>query len=150
MLTHHTMWPLFFEHLISITWACSVTVVLAAYSLDMVMAIYHYLVATFIDSSVVLVDLENSQDIAGTLTTLLPEFSGIIIGTTCMLQMLLSMLLDSRYDQKLMRYYIWIIWYPLGFWIINMLTIIVAIPKTLYRKSGKRARWVSPDRGIGK
>jgi biofilm PGA synthesis N-glycosyltransferase PgaC len=101
----------------------------------------------FIDP--VLIDSSVAQTTAESLTTLLPEFSGVIIGTTCMLQMLLSMLLDSRYDRKLMRYYIWIIWYPLGFWIINMLTIIVAIPKTLFRKKGKRARWVSPDRGIG-
>ncbi len=108
-------------------------------------AIYHS-VAVFIDP--VLIDSSVAQTTAESLTTLLPEFSGVIIGTTCMLQMLLSMLLDSRYDRKLMRYYIWIIWYPLGFWIINMLTIIVAIPKTLLRKRGKRARWVSPDRGI--
>jgi biofilm PGA synthesis N-glycosyltransferase PgaC len=139
------MWPLFFEHLISIVWACSVTLVLTAYLLDIVVAIYHS-VAVFIDP--VLIDSSVAQTTAESLTTLLPEFSGVIIGTTCMLQMLLSMLLDSRYDRKLMRYYIWIIWYPLGFWIINMLTIIVAIPKTLLRKRGKRARWVSPDRGI--
>jgi poly-beta-1,6-N-acetyl-D-glucosamine synthase len=62
--------------------------------------------------------------------------------------MLLSLLMDSRYDHQLLRYYVWTIWYPFGFWIVNMLTIIVAIPKTIFRKRGLRARWVSPDRGF--
>lgn len=83
------------------------------------------------------------------MTTLLPEFSGVIIGTTCLLQMLLSMLLDHKYDHRLLRYYVWAIWYPFGFWIVNMLTIMAALPITLLRESGKRARWVSPDRGVG-
>jgi len=62
--------------------------------------------------------------------------------------MLLSLLLDRRYDHRLLSNYVWMIWYPFGLWMVNMLTIIVAIPKTLLRKRGLRARWVSPDRGI--
>ena len=134
----YPVWPLFFEHILSVLWACSVTVVLASYCLDLITFIYHIasatpaIAATSVDS----------------LTSLLPEYSGVIIGTTCLLQMLISLLLDCQYDHQLMRYYVWTIWYPFGFWLVNMLTIIVAIPKILFRKRGMRARWVSPDRGV--
>ena len=33
------------------------------------------------------------------------------------------------------------------FWILAMLTTVVALPKTIF-KTQKRARWVSPDRGF--
>lgn len=46
---------------------------------------------------------------------LLPEYSGMIIGTTCLLQTLINLLLDCQYDHHLMCYYAWTIWCPLGF-----------------------------------
>ena len=141
----YPIWPLFFEHILSVLWACSVTVVLATYCLDLVSFIYHSTASSVATTPTTPLNAATSVD---SLTSLLPEYSGVIIGTTCLLQMLVSLLLDCRYDHQLMRYYIWTIWYPFGFWIVNMLTIIVAIPKTLLRKRGLRARWVSPDRGI--
>lgn len=104
--------------------------VLVSYYLDLITFIYNItsttpaIAATSMDS----------------LTSLLPEYSGVIIGTTCLLKILISLLLDCQYDHQLMRYYVWIIWRPLGFWLVNMLTIIVAIPKILFRKRGMRAR----------
>ncbi|HHP7914397.1 TPA: poly-beta-1,6 N-acetyl-D-glucosamine synthase, partial [Acinetobacter baumannii] len=44
--------------------------------------------------------------------------------------------------------YFWMIWYPLVFWLITISATIVAFPKVLRRGDEKRARWVSPDRGI--
>jgi poly-beta-1,6-N-acetyl-D-glucosamine synthase len=143
----YPVWPLFFEHILSVLWACSVTVVLASYCVDLLIFVYHG-VSTALTTSATSVTAVGTTTSVGSMTTLLPEYSGVIIGTTCLLQMLLSMLLDRRYDHQLLRYYVWTIWYPFGFWLVNMLTIIVAIPKTLVRKRGLRARWVSPDRGI--
>jgi biofilm PGA synthesis N-glycosyltransferase PgaC len=144
----YPVWPLFFEHILSIIWACSVTAVLAAYCVDLLNFGYHALLApsTIVTTTITTTNTNTVQS----MTSLLPEYSGVIIGTTCLLQMLLSMLLDYRYDQQLLRYYVWTIWYPFGFWLVNMFTIIVAIPKVLLRKTGLRARWVSPDRGITK
>jgi biofilm PGA synthesis N-glycosyltransferase PgaC len=153
-----SMWPLMCEHIISIVWACSVATVLAVYVFDWMMPFYHAVTSMVagvlnpvpgsvsVDMSVGSLD---SESMASSLTTLLPEFSGVIIGTTCLLQILVSLLLDRGYDHKLMRNYAWIIWYPLGFWMVNMLTILTALPKMLIRQSNMRARWVSPDRGIG-
>ena len=67
---------------------------------------------------------------------------------TCILQMLLSLWIDRRYDRDLMRYFAGTIWYPIAFWTITMATTVVALPTALIRRRGKRAVWTSPDRGV--
>jgi poly-beta-1,6-N-acetyl-D-glucosamine synthase len=79
---------------------------------------------------------------------LIPSGSGMILGATCLLQFALSKWLDSRYDHGLGRNYYWMVWYPVVFWAINIASTIVAYPKVLLRRTGQRARWISPDRGI--
>lgn len=78
----------------------------------------------------------------------IPNGGGLFLGLTCLLQFALSKFLDSRYDRGLGRNYYWMIWYPLVFWLISITSTIVAFPKVLLRRDGKRARWVSPDRGV--
>ena len=58
------------------------------------------------------------------------------------------MLIDRHYDRHILRYHFWMIWYPLAYWMLNMLTTVVALPKVLWRETGKRAVWTSPDRGV--
>ena len=77
-----------------------------------------------------------------------PSWHGLILGTTCMLQFATSKLMDSQYDRDLGKNYFWMIWYPLAYWLINIGTTVVAFPQAVIRKKGKRARWVSPDRGV--
>ena len=78
---------------------------------------------------------------------LIPQWSGVVLGTTCLLQFAFSKWMDSHYDTGLGRNYYWMIWYPLVFWLINSAATVIAFPKALGRDAGKRARWVSPDRG---
>lgn len=81
--------------------------------------------------------------------TLLPGWNGLVLGFTCLTQFLVSLWIDRRYERN--RFggnYFWVIWYPLLYWIMSMLTAVVSLPKTLLRKRGQRARWVSPDRGL--
>lgn len=80
--------------------------------------------------------------------TILPGFSGVLIGITCMLQVAIALMMDSRYEKGLFRYYFWMIWYPVAFWVINVFITVVATPRVLLRRTGKRATWRSPDRGI--
>jgi biofilm PGA synthesis N-glycosyltransferase PgaC len=67
---------------------------------------------------------------------------------TCLLQIAVALRLDSQYDEGMGKSYYWMVWYPLAYWLLNMLTTIWAVPKTLMRKRNSRAVWVSPDRGI--
>ena len=78
----------------------------------------------------------------------LSGWSGVMVGTTCLLQISISLALDSRYEKGQLRSFFWMIWYPLAYWMFNMITTIVAVPRALARKTDKRARWISPDRGI--
>jgi biofilm PGA synthesis N-glycosyltransferase PgaC len=80
--------------------------------------------------------------------TLVPGWHGVVLGATCMLQFLLSMFLDYRYDYKLFRHSYWMIWYPFAYWMLMMCTTICSVPMVLLRERGKRAVWVSPDRGL--
>lgn len=78
----------------------------------------------------------------------LPEGTSTLLISTCLLQFILSKWLDSHYDKGLGKNYYWMIWYPIVFWLISICTTIWALPKVLFRKNEKRARWVSPDRGV--
>ncbi|MFP4639479.1 MAG: poly-beta-1,6-N-acetyl-D-glucosamine synthase [Guyparkeria sp.] len=81
---------------------------------------------------------------------IIPQWAGVILGITALLQFLVSLLIDRRYeaDRRFFRNYFWVIWYPLAFWLLSMATTVVALPKAILKRSGQRARWVSPDRGL--
>lgn len=76
------------------------------------------------------------------------RWNGALITLVCLLQFLVSLILDYRYDKKIYKIYFWVIWYPVVYWFFNALTVIVATPKALFKQMGKPAIWVSPDRGI--
>lgn len=78
----------------------------------------------------------------------LPMGTGILLGTTCLLQFSISKWMDSRYETNLAKNFYWMIWYPFIFWLITVSASIVAFPKVLLRRDEKRARWISPDRGM--
>jgi biofilm PGA synthesis N-glycosyltransferase PgaC len=82
-------------------------------------------------------------------SAVLPGWAGVLLGSTCLLQFLISLIIDSRYESKtLARYYYWMIWYPMVYWSIQAAASCVALPKALRKRRGKRAVWVSPDRGF--
>lgn len=80
--------------------------------------------------------------------TLLPGWTGVILGCTCLLQFLVSMIIDSRYERGIMKNYYWMVWYPLAYWMLNVVTTVCGFPKAFFKKKGKRAVWTSPDRGL--
>ncbi len=120
------MWPIFLEYFVSMMWA-------------------YTMMATFVLwAAGKFLDLPAALQVP----TMLPGFSGVLIGITCMLQVALALWMDSRYEKGLFRYYFWMIWYPMAFWLINVFTTVVATPRVLMRRTGQRATWRSPDRGI--
>jgi biofilm PGA synthesis N-glycosyltransferase PgaC len=119
------MWPVLMEFCISVLW--SYTMLVLGLSL---------LVSQLMDAPA-LPDLSDW----------LPSWGGALIGLTCLLQFAVSLVIDSRYEKGLSRFYFWIIWYPVAYWLISVATTIVAVPKTLLKPPGSRAVWRSPDRG---
>jgi len=119
------MLPVYLEYFASVVWAYT-----------MVLVILLWVLGLFV-----------SLPPAWRVDTLLPGWNGMVIGTTCLLQFALSMFLDSKYENGVGRYYYWMIWYPLAYWLLSVMTTLVAVPKVILR-GRRRATWISPDRGI--
>ena len=120
---HWRMWPVWIEYLASVLWAYCMFFVL-------LLGICHSL-------------LPPAWQVG-----FLPEWRGALLGVTCMVQIFVSLWIDRFYDRNLLRYFLWTVWYPLAFWTISMVTTVIALPRAVLRRTGKRAIWRSPDRGI--
>ncbi|MBR0648615.1 poly-beta-1,6 N-acetyl-D-glucosamine synthase [Roseomonas terrae] len=76
---------------------------------------------------------------------------GMILSVACLLQFAVALWIDRRHERgtgEAYRPLIWVIWYPAAFWVISAASTVAGFPKALFRRSGRRARWVSPDRGF--
>jgi biofilm PGA synthesis N-glycosyltransferase PgaC len=120
------MWPVLMEYVMSVTWA------------------YAMLVVAILWLAGLVIELPPEYRIP----SLLSGWNGVMVGTTCLMQIGVSLALDARYDQDSFKSFYWMIWYPLAYWMLNMATTIVAVPRALLRNTKRRARWNSPDRGI--
>jgi biofilm PGA synthesis N-glycosyltransferase PgaC len=120
------MWGVYLEYLFSISWAYLMTLISLLWLWGLFFPLPHGV----------------------RVTGLVPGWSGVLLGLTCLLQFVVGLVLDSRYEQGLGRYLYVMIWYPLAFWIINLLTMVVGLPKALLKKRGERAVWSGTDRGI--
>jgi poly-beta-1,6-N-acetyl-D-glucosamine synthase len=120
------MWIIWFEYVVSVAWSYAMVVVIILWALTQVLPMPPAL----------------------HVGSILPAWHGVIIGCTCLLQFLLSLMIDRRYEPDILKYYYWMVWYPLAYWMLTTFTSVWALPKTLFRSRGKRAVWVSPDRGL--
>jgi biofilm PGA synthesis N-glycosyltransferase PgaC len=120
------MWLVGVELIVSTFWAYMIACVFLLWLLGFVVALPHYL----------------------QISTVLPGWGGIILGATCLIQFGVSLTIDSRYEPALSRYYYWMIWYPMLYWVIHSTATVVAVPKAYLKSRGSRAIWVSPDRGV--
>ncbi len=116
------MWPIYLEYFFSISWAFALLLALILWITGLSI---HFPLG-----------LDNSS------------IYGVMLGITFMLQFLISFYISSRYEEGLFRFYFWLIWYPIAYWIIIAATSIAGFLKALNRESGKRAVWESPDRGV--
>jgi len=79
---------------------------------------------------------------------LVPQWWGLTLAITYLAQALVSHLIERRYERGGLSTMFWIIWYPLAFWLISVLTTVVAVPRALLRPRAEHTTWVSPDRGV--
>ncbi|WP_020408380.1 poly-beta-1,6-N-acetyl-D-glucosamine synthase [Hahella ganghwensis] len=115
-------WPLLLDYLVSVYWSYSV-------------------IAILVWRIVTISDLPTTEQ------TLTFEICAVLMIFLCLAQFLVSILIDRHYDQGLLKNFLWCIWYPLFYWILNIATITVAVPKALFKKPNQPAVWESPDRG---
>ena len=115
------LWPLYFEYVVTLIWA--------------------YLLFAFFFVSI-------AQAIGGTVDLTPLKLGSLATFIAFLIQLSVSIYIDSRYEGKLLRYFISCIWYPYVFWMINSLTLVHGFPKALLRDKNRKATWTSPDRGI--
>lgn len=120
------MWPVMVEYMLSVVWAYTMLAVAVLWLVGLL--------------------IEVPADYR--VPNLLAGWGGVMLGTTCLLQIAVSLMLDSRYDNGPFRHFFWMIWYPLAYWMLNMAVTVTAVPRALVRRVKRRARWTSPDRGI--
>ncbi|MFT3793071.1 MAG: poly-beta-1,6-N-acetyl-D-glucosamine synthase [Rudaea sp.] len=120
------MLPIYIEYMLSLAWAYSMLSVVLLWALGRIFTLPREL----------------------QLPSLLPQWHGVVLGATCLVQFMISMAIDRRCENGVGRYYYWMIWYPLAYWLLSMLTSVYAFPKALLKRRGTRAVWTSPDRGV--
>ncbi len=59
----------------------------------------------------------------------IPNFWGMLIATVCVVQLITGVLLDRDYDQKLPRYFVTAVFYPLVYWILMAVITVVTHPQ---------------------
>ena len=120
------MWPIYTELVVSIFWAylmCAIFIL--------------WVIGQFVDLPTYL-----------QVTSIVPGWNGTLLAVTCLLQFAVSLFIDSRYEPHIRRYYYWMIWYPMLFWMLSVATTVVGLPKAFFKDRNKRATWTSPDRGL--
>lgn len=73
----------------------------------------------------------------------IPNLWGMAIATLCLLQLLTGVLIDRRYDPRVVRYLPYAVWYPMIYWAFLALTTVVALPHLLRRPSRQAVRWTT-------
>ena len=78
----------------------------------------------------------------------IPGFAGALMVVTYFLQAGVSVALDARFERGVHRAILWVVWYPIVFWMLQAFTAAAALPKALLRPRGQSGTWISPDRGL--
>jgi len=125
---YRRLWPMALEFCMSVSWAF-------AFALSVLLWLLGKLIALPADMYVI--------------SMIPPGFTGLLLCAVCLAQFGVSVLIDRRYESDLPRALLWVIWYPLVYWMLTLLTTVLSFPKVILRKrQARRARWTSPDRGI--
>lgn len=127
------LWPIYTEYVISILWAHSFVFLVVAW---LIMYLFYYFDTSFFA-------------VSSLIFPVVPGWTGSILALVCLLQVIVSLCIDTRYESKSsLKYYFWAVWYPFFYWFLSALAIIVAVCNVFVRKSGVSATWESPDRGL--
>ena len=120
------MWPLYLECCISLLWSFTVVLLLLLAPIQLL--------------------LSEHKETLGDLT---PHWTSMLLCITCLFQFAVSLGIDARYEQRTgEKYYYWMIWYPIVYWLINIGTAVNGFVKAVRKKRGQRAVWVTVDRGL--
>jgi len=120
------MWPIYFEYVVSVFWAYTLLFTVIVYFLGKFIAIPDHMVVR----------------------SILPGWTGVILAIVCLCQLMVGLLIDSKYEKGIVGMFFWLIWYPCVYWVLNAAVTLFGFPKAMLKKKGTLAVWESPDRGF--
>jgi biofilm PGA synthesis N-glycosyltransferase PgaC len=127
------LWPVYIEYIMSALWA---HVVFFLIGLWLVMYGLHAL---------------NPELFAAPTPALplIPRWSGAVLALLCLIQVVVSLFIDFKYESRAaLKYYFWAIWYPFFYWFISALSVLVGVYNVFIRRTRGVVTWKSPDRGL--
>ncbi len=124
--TQRRMWPVYIEYGMSVFWAYCMAMTVLVFLLGLVVPLPENVVVH----------------------SLIPGWTGSILAASCLLQTLVGLIIDSRFEPRLYRMFFWLIWNPFVYWMLNAAVTLVGFPMAMMRKPGRPAVWESPDRGV--
>ncbi|HLF97625.1 MAG TPA: poly-beta-1,6-N-acetyl-D-glucosamine synthase, partial [Methylococcaceae bacterium] len=113
----HRLWPLYLECLASVSWSYLILAAVLYMPFDL-----------FTETT-----RESLEDLS-------PSWTSMLLSFTCLIQFGVSLAIDSRYEKRTggtARYYYWMIWYPIVYWMINVATTVTGMVKALKKKRGQ-------------
>jgi biofilm PGA synthesis N-glycosyltransferase PgaC len=142
---YRRLWPLYLEYFTGVLWAhCFIFLVLLWLIFLLIHNFCYFYLLTFCPAAI-----EIDTNITSFYNPLLPRWYGAILGLACLLEFFTSFLIDTRYEKKsFFKYYFWVVWYPVAYWIISALAAINGFFNVIFRRKGISSIWISPDRGL--
>ncbi|MDX8411106.1 MAG: poly-beta-1,6-N-acetyl-D-glucosamine synthase [Mariprofundaceae bacterium] len=120
------LWPVFLEYLMSTTWAYAFWTLIGIWAYQAVFNVFEPMRFN---------------------PPLPPMWTGSVLAMACLLLFFVGLILEADYDKQMPKYLFWVIWYPFIYWIVNVATAPLAVPKAIFNKN-RSGIWTSPDRGI--
>lgn len=111
------LWPVFVESALSVLWSVTFVVLVTLWTLCY---------------SIGLPPIGASP---------IPNLWGMAIGTLCLLQLTVGVLIDRRYDRRVLRYLPYAVWYPIVYWAMLAVTTVIALPHLFKRPARESVRW---------
>ena len=119
------MWPIYIDYILSVTWAYVFIICLCYWTAQA---------------------LFNIGSDAAVLGNPIPAWRGAVIGAVCLVQLLTGIILDKNLKKDALRTCFYAIWFPVVYWFLYSISVVVATPIGLFKKFDKPVKWVSPER----
>ena len=76
-----------------------------------------------------------------------PNLWGMSIATICLLQLLVGVLVDRRYDNSTLGLFPYAVWYPIVYWAFLALTTVIVLPWLFRKPTREPVRWTTARNG---
>jgi biofilm PGA synthesis N-glycosyltransferase PgaC len=143
-IRYRRFWPIYLEYTLGVIWVLSLTGIVIVW---LIVTLIKSLCSLSFVAAYCTPLIAFGQTMPEITNPLYPQWYGMVLSLTCLLAFIVSFVIDRKYEKGIMKYYFWVVWYPLVYWFIMAITTLRAIYIVLFKKK-RSATWKSPDRGL--